>query len=75
VKYYNERVKMNEVMRTAYYFVVLGGATIEKNRVTLYKYNGIICRWQVYSDRYGKYFDGVFTELDTAIDKFMELSV
>lgn len=65
---------MNEIMRHVYYMAALDGATLEKNRVTLYRHRGLISRWQVYSERAGKKFDNIYIELDAAVDEFMSLS-
>jgi len=63
-----------KVLETAYYLAVQDGATVSRNRVTLCVIHGIKTRYQVYSDRSGKYYDKFFSDLQDAIDKFMELS-
>jgi hypothetical protein len=61
-------------MKNAYFFALLDGATVIKNKVTLCRIYGVITRYQVYSERGGKHYNELFADIDEAIEKFMELS-
>lgn len=58
-----------------YYFTVLSGVTIEKNKVILSTIRSLAGpRYQVWSERYGKTVTEAFKEVDPAVSLFIKLS-
>lgn len=56
------------------YFTVRAGFNLEKNRVSLTHIKGIIPRYQVWSNRKENTETKVYTEIDPAVERFIELS-
>lgn len=67
---------MFNLLKEAYCIAIEDGATIEKNRVTIYPFKsiGTIKRYQVYSHRNKDDFLETYTELEPAITQFIKLS-
>ncbi len=63
-------------LHEACYVSLVNGIILEKNRVVLSKLNriGTLKPYQVYSDRNGKTYTELFSEIDPAVEKFLEIS-
>lgn len=65
-----------EFLQAVYYLTIRAGCSLEKNRTSLSYIPaiGTLTRYQIWSERNGKVFTEVYSEIDPAVRKFIELT-
>lgn len=65
-----------EFLQAVYYLAIRSGCNLEKTRTSLSYIPsiGTLKRYQIWNERNGKVFTEIYSEIDPAVKKFIELT-